>query len=164
MSKPAKKTPTAKVAKQTVKKTAAKPAAAKPAAKTGGSPSALIDGRIKELGDWRGEMLARVRMIIKQADPEVIEEWKWRGVPVWEHAGIICTGETYKSVVKLTFAKGASLDDPSRLFNSSLEGNMRRAIDIPEGGKIDEKALKALIRAAVALNVSKKSKKMKSKS
>jgi hypothetical protein len=98
-------------------------------------------------------------MIIKQADPEVIEEWKWRGVPVWEHAGIICTGETYKSVVKLTFAKGASLDDPSRLFNSSLEGNMRRAIDIPEGGKIDEKALKALIRAAVALNVSKKSKK-----
>ena len=159
MSKPAKKTATAKVAKQTVKKTAAKPAAAKPAAKTGGSPSALIDGRIKELGDWRGEMLARVRMIIKQADPEVIEEWKWRGVPVWEHAGIICTGETYKSVVKLTFAKGASLDDPSRLFNSSLEGNMRRAIDIPEGGKIDEKALKALIRAAVALNVSKKSKK-----
>jgi hypothetical protein len=159
MSKPAKKTPTAKVAKQTVKKTAAKPAAAKPAAKTGGSPSALIDGRIKELGDWRGEMLARVRMIIKQADPEVIEEWKWRGVPVWEHAGIICTGETYKSVVKLTFAKGASLEDPSRLFNSSLEGNMRRAIDIPEGGKIDEKALKALIRAAVALNVSKKSKK-----
>jgi hypothetical protein len=159
MSVPAKKTPTAKVAKQTVKKTAAKPAAAKPAAKTGGSPSALIDGRIKELGDWRGEMLARVRMIIKQADPEVIEEWKWRGVPVWEHAGIICTGETYKSVVKLTFAKGASLDDPSRLFNSSLDGNMRRAIDIPEGGKIDEKALKALIRAAVALNVSKKSKK-----
>jgi hypothetical protein len=159
MSKPAKKTSAAKVAKQTVKKTAAKPAAAKQAAKAGGSPSVLIDGRIKELGDWRGEMLARVRMIIKQADPEVIEEWKWRGVPVWEHAGIICTGETYKSVVKLTFAKGASLDDPSRLFNSSLDGNMRRAIDIPEGGKIDEKALKALIRAAVALNVSKKSKK-----
>ncbi|WP_213737542.1 DUF1801 domain-containing protein [Bradyrhizobium sp. dw_411] len=154
MSKPAKKASTAKV----IKKTAVKPAVAKQVAKAGGSPSALIDGRIKELGDWRGEMLARVRAIIKQADPEVIEEWKWRGVPVWEHAGIICTGETYKSVVKLTFAKGASLDDPSRLFNSSLEGNMRRAIDIPEGGKIDEKALKALIRAAVALNVSKKSK------
>src|SRR5580692_1464539 len=117
--------------------------------KSSNSPSAMIDGRIKELGDWRGEMLARVRAIIKEADPEVIEEWKWRGVPVWEHAGIICTGETYKSVVKLTFAQGASLDDPSRLFNSSLEGNMRRAIDIPEGGKIDEKALKALIRAAV---------------
>jgi hypothetical protein len=156
MSTPAKKT--AKVAKKAVKKTAAKPAAVKQAATAGGSPSDLIDGRIKELGDWRGEMLARVRMIIKQADPEVIEAWKWRGVPVWEHAGIICTGETYKSVVKLTFAKGAFLDDPSRLFNSSLEGNMRRAIDIPEGGKIDEKALKALIRAAVVLNVSKKSK------
>jgi hypothetical protein len=154
MSTAAKKTSTTKVAKKAVKKTAAKPAAAK----AGGSPSAMIDGRIKELGDWRGEMLARVRALIKQADPEVIEEWKWRGVPVWEHAGIICTGETYKSVVKLTFAKGASLDDPSRLFNSSLEGNMRRAIDIPEGGKIDEKALKALIRAAVTLNVSKKSK------
>jgi hypothetical protein len=156
MSTPAKKT--AKVAKKAAKKAAAKPVAAKQATKTGGSPSAMIDGRIKELGDWRGEMLARVRAIIKQADPDVIEEWKWRGVPVWEHAGIICTGETYKSVVKLTFAHGASLDDPSRLFNSSLEGNMRRAIDIPEGGKIDEKALKALIRAAVALNVSKKSK------
>ena len=156
MSAPAKKT--AKVAKKAIKKAAAKPAAAKPAAKAGGSPSALIDGRIKELGDWRGETLARVRALIKQADPEVIEEWKWRGVPVWSHAGIICTGETYKSVVKLTFAKGASLDDPSRLFNSSLEGNMRRAIDIAEGRKIDEKALKALIRAAVALNVSKKSK------
>jgi hypothetical protein len=120
-----------------------------------GTPSQLIDARIKELGDWRGEMLARVRALIKQADPEVIEEWKWRGVPVWEHAGIICTGETYKVVVKLTFAKGASLDDPSRLFNSSLEGNTRRAIDIHEGDKIDEKALKALIRAAVALNTSK---------
>jgi hypothetical protein len=117
-----------------------------------GSPSQLIDARIKELGDWRGEMLARVRSLIKQADPEVVEEWKWRGVPVWEHAGIICTGETYKAVVKLTFAKGASLDDPSRLFNSSLEGNTRRAIDIHEGDKIDEKALKTLIRAAVALN------------
>ena len=153
MIKPAKK-----IAKKAVKKSAAKPTASKPAAKAGGSPSAMIDGRIKELGDWRGETLARIRAIIKEADPEVIEEWKWRGVPVWEHAGIICTGETYKSVVKLTFANGASLDDPSRLFNSSLEGNMRRAIDIPEGGKIDEKALKALIRAAVALNVSKKSK------
>jgi hypothetical protein len=158
VSKPAKKASTAKVAKKVVKKIAAKPAAAQRATKAGGSPSDLIDGRIKELGDWRGEMLARVRAIIKQADPEVIEEWKWRGVPVWEHAGIICTGETYKSVVKLTFAKGASLDDPSRLFNSSLEGNMRRAIDIPEGAKVDEKALKALIRAAVALNVSKKTK------
>jgi hypothetical protein len=121
----------------------------------GESPSRLIDARIKELGDWRGEMLARVRAVIKQADPEVIEEWKWRGVPVWSHAGIICTGETYKSVVKLTFAKGASLDDPSRLFNSSLEGNTRRAIDIHAGEKIDEKALKALIRAAVVLNTSK---------
>ena len=117
------------------------------------APSQLIDGRIKELGDWRGEMLARVRSLIKQADPEVVEEWKWRGVPVWEHAGIICTGETYKSVVKMTFAKGASLDDPSGLFNSSLEGNVRRAIDLQEGDKINEKALKALIRAAVALNV-----------
>ena len=156
MIKPAKKT--AKAVKKAVKKTGVKPAASKPAAKAGGSPSAMIDERIKELGDWRGETLARIRAVIKEADPEVIEEWKWRGVPVWEHAGIICTGETYKSVVKLTFANGASLDDPSRLFNSSLEGNMRRAIDIPEGGKIDEKALKALIRAAVALNVSKKSK------
>ena len=122
--------------------------------KGGGSPSALIDARIKELSDWRGETLARVRTLIKQADPEVVEEWKWRGVPVWEHAGIICTGETYKAVVKLTFAKGASLDDPSGLFNSSLEGNTRRAIDIHAGDKIDEKALKALIRAAVALNTS----------
>ena len=117
-------------------------------------PSALIDARIKELSDWRGEMLARVRTLIKQADPEVVEEWKWRGVPVWEHAGIICTGETYKAVVKMTFAKGASLEDPSGLFNSSLEGNTRRAIDFHEGDKIDEKALKALIRAAVALNTS----------
>jgi len=122
--------------------------------KAGDSPSRLIDARIKELSDWRGETLARVRALIKQADPEVVEEWKWRGVPVWSHAGIICTGETYKSVVKLTFAKGASLKDPSGLFNSSLEGNTRRAIDIHEGDKIDEKALKALIRAAVALNVS----------
>src|SRR3977135_1182500 len=122
--------------------------------KGGDSPSALIDARIKELSDWRGETLARVRILIKQADPEVVEEWKWRGVPVWEHDGIICTGETYKNAVKLTFAKGAALEDPSGLFNSSLEGNTRRAIDFHEGDKIDEKALKALIRAAVALNIS----------
>ena len=122
--------------------------------KGGDSPSQLIDARINELGDWRGETLARVRMLIKQADPEVVEEWKWRGVPVWSHAGIICTGETYKNVVKMTFAKGASLEDPSGLFNSSLEGNTRRAIDFHEGDKLDEKALKALIRAAVALNTS----------
>ena len=123
-------------------------------AKGGSSPSQHIDARIKELGDWRGEMLARIRSIIKQADPEVVEEWKWRGVPVWEHDGIICTGETYKAVVKMTFAKGAALDDPSGLFNSSLEGNVRRAIDIHEGDKINEKALKALIRAAAELNMS----------
>ena len=129
-----------------------------PKVKGADSPSKLIDARIKELGDWRGETLARVRNLIKQADPEVIEEWKWRGVPVWEHDGIICTGETYKAVVKLTFAKGASLDDPSRLFNSSLEGNVRRAIDIHEGDKIDDKALKALIRAAAVLNTTKKPK------
>ena len=120
--------------------------------KGGDSPSRLIDARIKELGDWRGETLARVRSLIKAACPDVVEEWKWGGVPVWEHAGIICTGETYKAVVKMTFAKGASLDDPSSLFNSSLEGNTRRAVDIHEGDKIDEKALKALIRAAAALN------------
>ncbi len=119
------------------------------------SPSKLIDRRIKELGDWRGEMLRRLRALIKEADPDVVEEWKWRGVPVWEHDGIICTGETYKSVVKMTFAKGASLDDPSRLFNSSLEGNTRRAIDFPEGAKVNEKALKDLVRAAVTLNKSK---------
>ena len=125
-------------------------------AKGGASPSQLIDARIKELGDWRGETLARVRALIKQADPDVVEEMEVAtGVPVWEHAGIICTGETYKAVVKLTFAKGAALEDPSGLFNSSLEGNVRRAIDIHEGDKIDEKALKALIRAAVALNTSK---------
>jgi hypothetical protein len=123
--------------------------------KGSGSPSALIDARIKELSDWRGETLARVRNLIKQADPDMVEEWKWRGVPVWEHAGIICTGETYKAVVKMTFAKGAALEDPSGLFNSSLEGNTRRAIDFHEGDKINEKALKALIRAAVALNKSK---------
>ena len=122
---------------------------------TGESPSQLIDARIKELGDWRGKALADIRALIKQADPEVVEEWKWRGVPVWEHAGIICTGETYKSVVKLTFAKGASLKEPSGLFNSSLEGNTRRAIDIHETDKIDGKAFQALIRAAVALNISK---------
>jgi hypothetical protein len=121
----------------------------------GDSPSRLIDARIKELNDWRGETLAHVRALIKQADPEVVEEWKWRGVPVWEHDGIICTGETYKSVVKMTFAKGAALKDPTRLFNSSLEGNTRRAIDFPEGAKVNEKALKALIRTAVALNKSK---------
>jgi hypothetical protein len=119
------------------------------------SPSRMIDGRIKELGDWRGEMLARVRRLIKEACPDVVETWKWRGVPVWECAGIICTGETYKAVVKLTFAKGASLKDPSGLFNSSLDGNVRRAIDIHEGDKIDEKALKALVRAAATLNTSK---------
>jgi hypothetical protein len=120
----------------------------------GGSPSRLIDARIRELGDWRGETLARVRRLIKQADPDVVEEWKWRGVPVWSHAGMICTGETYRNVVKMTFAKGASLEDPSGLFNSSLEGNTRRAIDVHEGDRIDERALKALIRAAVALNTS----------
>jgi hypothetical protein len=130
----------------------------KSVAQKSNSPSQLIDARIKELGDWRGETLARVRILIKQADPEVVEEWKWRGVPVWEHAGIICTGETYKSVVKMTFAKGASLKDPSGLFNSSLEGNTRRAIDFHEGDKIDEKALKALIRAAVVLNISARAK------
>ena len=125
----------------------------------GPSPSKMIDGRIKELGDWRGETLKRIRALIKEADPEVVEEWKWRGVPVWEHNGIICTGETYKAVVKMTFAKGAALDDPAGLFNSSLDGNVRRAIDIPEGAKINERALKALIRAAVELNASKAKKK-----
>lgn len=117
--------------------------------------SELIDARIRELGDWRGETLGRLRGLIKQADPEVVEEWKWRGVPVWYHDGMICTGETYKNVVKLTFAKGAALGDPSRLFNASLDGNTRRAIDFHDGEKIDEAALKALIRAAVALNKSK---------
>jgi len=119
-----------------------------------GSPSELINARIEDLGDWRGEMLSRLRALIKEADPEVAEEWKWRGTPVWSHNGLICTGETYKNVVKMTFAKGASLKDPSGLFNSSLEGNARRAIDFHEGDKLDEKALKALIRAAVALNKS----------
>jgi hypothetical protein len=122
----------------------------------GNSPSELIDARIRELDDWRGEMLARIRALIKEADPDVVEEWKWKGTPVWEHDGIICTGETYKSVVKMTFAKGASLDDPAGLFNSSLEGNVRRAIDVREGEKLNEKALKALIRAAVDLNTARK--------
>jgi hypothetical protein len=126
-----------------------------PKEEEGDTPSQLIDARIKALGDWRGEALARVRALIKQAVPEVVEEWKWRGVPVWYHAGMICTGETYKNAMKMTFAKGASLEDPSGLFNSSLDGNTRRAIDIHEGDKIDEKALKALLRAAVALNTSK---------
>ncbi len=132
--------------------------------KAGDSPSRLIDARIKELNDWRGEALARVRVVIKQADPKVIEAWKWRGVPVWEHDGIICTGETYKNAVKLTFARGAALQDTAGLFNSSLEGNVRRAIDIHEGDKIDEKALKALIRAAVALNMATRGAKKKPKS
>jgi len=125
-------------------------------ADAGEAPAQLIDARIKEMGDWRGETLARVRALIKQADPDVIETWKWRGVPVWEHAGMICTGETYKSAVKLTFAKGASLEDPSGLFNSSLDGSTRRAIDIHEGEKIDEAAFQTLIAAAVALNTSRK--------
>ena len=124
----------------------------------GEDPSRLIDARIRELEDWRGKTLARVRALIKEADPDVVEEWKWRGVPVWSDGGIICTGETYKAVVKLTFAKGAALEDPAGLFNSSLEGNTRRAIDMPEGAKVDEDALKALVRAAVALNGSKKRK------
>ena len=127
----------------------------KAAATKSQSPSQLIDGRIKELSDWRGKMLARLRALIKEADPDVVEEWKWRGVPVWEHDGIICTGETYKRVVKMTFAKGAALKDPARLFNSSLEGNTRRAIDFHEGDKVDEAALKTLVRAAVTLNQSK---------
>jgi hypothetical protein len=122
--------------------------------KAADSPAELIDARIEELGDWRGEMLSRLRALIKEADPEVAEEWKWRGTPVWSHKGLICTGETYKHVVKMTFAKGASLKDPSRLFNAGLESNTRRAIDFHEGDKVDEEALKALIRAAVALNTS----------
>jgi hypothetical protein len=124
-------------------------------ARSAASPSRLIDARIVELDDWRGATLARVRALIRQADPAVVETWKWRGVPVWEHDGIICTGETYKAVVKLTFAKGAALADPSGLFNASLDGNVRRAIDLREGDRIDEKAFKALVRAAVALNTSK---------
>jgi hypothetical protein len=119
------------------------------------SPSQLIDARIEELGDWRGEMLSRLRTLVKQADPDVVEEWKWRGVPVWEHDGMVCTGETYKNYVKMTFAKGAALEDPAGLFNSSLEGNTRRAIDFHEGEQIDEEALKTLVRAAVTLNTSR---------
>ncbi len=119
------------------------------------SPSQQIDARITELGDWRGEMLGRMRALIREADPEVVEEWKWRGVPMWEHAGILCTGETYKAVVKLTFAKGAALDDPAGLFNASMEGNTRRAIDLKEGDAVDGEAFKALIRAAVALNLAR---------
>ena len=131
----------------------------------GGTASQLIDARIKELGDWRGETLARIRALIRQADPDVVEEWKWRGVPVWSHGGIICTGETYKQVVKMTFAKGALLEDPAGLFNSSLEGNTRRAIDIREGEQIDEQALTALVRAAMVLNTSAaRSKSTRSKS
>ena len=137
--------------RKAVKKTAVKNSAPK----RDESASQLIDARIRELGDWRGRMLERIRSLIKQADPEVVEEWKWRGVPVWSHDGIICTGETYKEVVKMTFAKGAAIKDPSRLFNSSLEGNTRRAIDLREGEKINESALKALIRTAVSLNTSK---------
>ena len=124
-------------------------------ARKGESPSQLIDARIEELGDWRGTMLSRLRALVKEADPDVVEEWKWRGVPVWSHDGLICTGETYKTVVKMTFAKGAALKDPSGLFNSSLEGNTRRAIDFHEGAKIDEEALKTLVRAAVTLNTSR---------
>jgi hypothetical protein len=127
----------------------------KSASQNSKSPSQLIDARIEELGDWRGEMLSRLRALVKEADPEVVEEWKWRGVPVWSHNGMVSTGETYKDVVKMTFAKGAALKDPSRLFNSSLEGNTRRAIDFHEGEEIDEEALRALVRAAVTLNTSK---------
>ena len=152
MSKPATETLSV-VARRTSKKSAK---SGSKEGKGGDSPSQLIDARIKALGDWRGETLARVRTLIKQADPDVVEEWKWRGVPVWEHDGIICTGETYKNAVKLTFARGAALKDPAKLFNSSLEGNVRRAIDIAEGDKINEKALKDLIRAAVDLNRAKK--------
>ena len=139
-----------------MKATTMKKATPAPTAAKSPSPSRMIDARIKELGDWRGETLARVRALIKQACPDVVETWKWRGVPVFEHNGIICTGETYKAVVKLTFAKGAALKDPAKLFNSSLEGNVRRAIDIHEGDKIDEKALKALVSAAAELNASPK--------
>ena len=134
---------------------------AKSAPKTAETPSRLIDARIQELGDWRGETLKRVRALIKEADPAVVETWKWRGVPVWEHDGMICTGETYKSVVKLTFAKGASLKDPARLFNSSLDGNVRRAIDIREGEEVDAPAFKMLVREAIALNTSGKTKRAK---
>ena len=145
-----------KKAVKLAKKAPVKKAAVQRASASDKSPSQMIDGRIAELGDWRGEMLARVRKVILDANPNVEETWKWRGVPVWEQDGIVCTGETYKEVVKLTFAKGAQLDDPKRLFNSSLEGNARRAIDIRAGEKLDEKALKALVRAAIALNTAVK--------
>jgi hypothetical protein len=138
-----------------MKKSAAQKSKSQAASSQSKSPSQMIDARIKELGDWRGEMLGRVRALIKEADPDVVETWKWRGVPVWEHAGIVCTGETYKAAVKLTFAKGAALPDPSRLFNSSLDGNTRRAVDFHEGDKVDAKAFKSLIRAAVSLNTAK---------
>ena len=128
----------------------------KSVAETGKSPSRMIDERIEELGDWRGTMLSRLRTLVKQADPDVVEEWKWRGVPVWSHDGMICTGETYKNAVKMTFSKGAALEDPSGLFNAGLDSNTRRAIDFHEGDKIDEKALKALVREAVALNASRR--------
>ncbi len=157
--KTARKTATktaSKVVKKIAKKTVKKTKASATATSSSGSASKLIDGRIKELKDWRGEMLAQVRSLIQQADPQVIEEWKWKGVPVWSHDGIICTGETYKSVVKLTFMKGAQLKDPAKLFNSSLEGNARRAIDIKEGEKINTTAFKELIREAIALNTSGK--------
>ncbi len=134
---------------------AAGPRIAQYASAEGKTPSQLIDARIEELGDWRGELLSRLRALVKEADPQIVEEWKWRGVPTWYHDGIVCTGETYKSAVKMTFAKGAALDDPSGLFNSSLEGNTRRAIDFHEGEQVDERALKALVRAAVALNESR---------
>ena len=148
------------MSKTAIKKSALAKGPAKSAAASG-SPSAHITARIKELGDWRGTMLAHVRSIITKADPGIVEEWKWRGVPVWEHNGIICTGETYKAVVKLTFAKGASLDDPSKLFNASLDGNMRRAIDIHEGDTVNDKALTTLVKAAIALNAAKKPAKKK---
>jgi hypothetical protein len=151
--KTTRKTPAAKTRAPSARAKAPAARARKPAARAT-TPSQLIDGRIQELGDWRGKLLSRIRTLIHQADREVVEEWKWRGVPVWSHDGILCTGETYKSVVKLTFAKGASLRDPSGLFNSSLEGNTRRAIDFHDGDRVDETALKALIRDAVALNVS----------
>jgi hypothetical protein len=148
-------TKSAKITTAKTKTAKTKTEKSKSAAPKGESPSRLIDGRIKELGDWRGKTLAHIRALIKQAEPEVVEEWKWRGVPVWYRDGMICTGETYKSVVKLTFAKGAALKDPAKLFNSSLEGNVRRAIDIREGEDIDESAFKTLVRAAIALNKSK---------
>jgi hypothetical protein len=167
-TKTAKKAATKSASKAT-KKAAGASSAKKPAPKMaakpngGGNAARLIDGRIEELADWRGETLARLRGLIKQVDPEVLEEWKWRGVPVWSHAGIICTGETYKEIVKMTFAKGAALDDPKKLFNSSLEGNTRRAIDFRQGEKIDEKALKALLRDAIALNEASATKRPKAK-